>query len=48
MYPTKVNKKRKIFVRDLGFKLKTDFKGFFSSLKSPVHFVRFLRKSLHF
>mgnify|MGYP003306646707 CR=1 FL=1 len=48
MYPIKINNKKKIFVRDFGFKLKTDFKGFFSSLRSPLHFIRFLRKSLYF
>lgn len=49
MYPIKINKsKKKIVVKEFVLKLVDDSKNFFSSLKSPIHFIRFLRKSFYF
>ena len=49
MYPIKIKKeKRKIIIKETLLNLMDDFKNFITSLKSPIHFIRFLRKSFYF
>lgn len=49
MYPIKIKKeKRKIIIKEVLLKIIDDSKTFIFSLKSPVHFIRFIRKSFYF
>lgn len=49
MYPIKIKKdKKKVIIKETLLKIIDDGKNFVVSLKSPIHFIRFLRKSFYF
>ena len=49
MYPIKIksNKKNEV-VKDMYLDIYDDSKRFFCSLKSPIHFIKYLSKCFHF
>ena len=49
MYPIKIknNNKNKV-VKDMFLDICDDSKRFFCSLKSPIDFIKYLRKCFHF
>lgn len=49
MYPIKIKKRnRKVILKELFLNLIEGSKKFITSLKSPICFIRFLRKSFYF
>ena len=49
MYPIKIKKRnRKVILKEFFLNLIEDSKNFITSLKSPICFIRFLRKSFYF